>query len=70
MAAPRSEWQRYQRHLSTARREIRRAVERAQGVDLLEGHRAEAYRLAVQARDAASDLLKLIEAEPESKTDD
>lgn len=64
MATPQTDWQRYQRNLTTARREISKAVERAQGVDLLDGHRAEAYRLAVQARDAASELLRLIEADP------
>lgn len=49
------------RNLSTARRELRRAVERATGVDLLPGHLAEARRRARAVRDAADELVATVE---------
>jgi hypothetical protein len=49
------------RNLSTARRELRRAVERAAGVDLLPGHLAEARRRAQAVRDAADELIATVE---------
>lgn len=70
MASPRTEWQRYQRNLSTARREIRKATERAGNTELRHGHYAEAYRLALAVRDAASELLRLIEDDPGSDTEE
>jgi hypothetical protein len=39
-----TEWQRFQRNLSSARREIIKAVEHSSAVDLRPGHIAEARR--------------------------
>lgn len=55
--------QRYRRNLSNARREVRRAVERASAVDLRAGHRAEAVRRAREVRDAADELVRRLEAQ-------
>lgn len=52
---------RFQRNMTTARRELRRAVERAAAVDLRPGHYAEARRLAEQTRDAADKLVSDLE---------
>lgn len=58
-----TEEQKFNRRLTTARREIRKAVERAAEVDMLEGHRMEALRLAQQVRDEAEALVKLLKEE-------
>lgn len=55
-----SEYQRFRRNLSSARRELRRAVERFGEIDPLEGHRAEAVRRARGVRDAADELVRAL----------
>lgn len=56
------EFKKFRRRMTTARREITKAVERAQGIDMREGHRAEAVRQAMAARDAARELVRVLEA--------
>lgn len=51
----------FKRHLTNARREMRRAVERASEVDLRRGHYAEARRRAQSVRDAADELLRSLD---------
>lgn len=48
------------RNMSTARRELLRAVERAGDTELRPGHYAEAVRLTRAVRDAADDLLRAL----------
>jgi hypothetical protein len=50
-------------HLTRARREVVTAVQRFAEVDALEGHRAEALRLAQQTRDAADIALAFFEGQ-------
>lgn len=59
MSAP-PEVTKLKRNLSTARRELVRAVERAGDTDLRPGHYAEAARRARAVRDAADDLLRAL----------
>lgn len=61
-----TEWQKYQRNMSTARREIIRAVERASAVDLRPGHIAEATRLARAVRDEADALVRALTPPPDT----
>lgn len=54
------------RRMTTARREIRKAVERwgtaeSQGVDFRRGHRVEAARRAREVRDEADRLIRTLE---------
>lgn len=51
----------FKRHLSNARREIKRAVERASGVDLLEGHKVEALRQIREVNAALDELDRAIQ---------
>lgn len=55
------ELRKLKRNLSTARREVRRAVERAAETELLPGHYAEARRGAEAVRDEADVLLRALE---------
>jgi hypothetical protein len=55
------EFTKFKRNLSTARREITRAVERFAEIDPREGHRAEAARRARAAYDAANELVLELE---------
>jgi hypothetical protein len=54
------ELRKFKRHLSAARREVRRAVERAAEVDLRPGHVAEARRRAEVVRDEADALVRAL----------
>jgi len=57
------EFRKLQRNMTTARREIRRAVERASAVDLRRGHSMEAIRRLRQVRDTADELLRALSKE-------
>lgn len=58
------------RRMTTARRELRKAVERwgtavDRGVDFRRGHRIEAARRAREVRDAADELVRILDAQDE-----
>lgn len=53
--------QRLQRHMTTAQRELRKAVERAQDTQLRPGHYAKAARRALALRDATNELLSVLD---------
>lgn len=59
---PQTPEQKFNRKLTTARREIRKAVERASAIDLRPGHVAEARRLTERVRDEADVLVRALEA--------
>jgi hypothetical protein len=50
------------RRMTMAKRELVRAVERASTVDLRRGHYVEAARRARACRDAADDLIRVLDA--------
>jgi len=58
-----AEMRKFRRSLSTAKREMHKAVERASGVDLRPGHVAEARRLTEAIRDEADRLVEMLEKE-------
>lgn len=55
------ELKKFKRNLYNARRELVQAVERFANIDPLEGHRVEAARRARAARDAADELVRVVE---------
>lgn len=54
------EVKRFKRNLSTARRELVRAVERFAEIDPLQGHRVEGARLAREVKAAADELVETL----------